>query len=61
MVLADIKMPDMGGLELLELIKKNLLRMLNKSFISGLLSANGGNVTQVAKICGFERWPFNRS
>ncbi|MBU1713342.1 MAG: sigma-54-dependent Fis family transcriptional regulator, partial [Proteobacteria bacterium] len=29
--------------------------LFNKNYISSLLSANRGNVTQAAKLCGLER------
>jgi DNA-binding NtrC family response regulator len=35
--------------------KEQTLNIFNKNYISNLLSANGGNVTQAAKICGLER------
>jgi DNA-binding NtrC family response regulator len=35
--------------------KEQTLNLFNKNYISNLLSANRGNVTQAAKICGLER------
>ena len=35
--------------------KEQTLNLFNKNYINSLLSANNGNVTQVAKICGLER------
>jgi len=35
--------------------KEQTLNLFNKNYISGLLSANKGNVTQAAKLCGLER------
>lgn len=35
--------------------KEQTLNLFNKNYISNLLSANKGNVTQAAKLCGLER------
>jgi DNA-binding NtrC family response regulator len=35
--------------------KEQTLNLFNKNYINSLLSANNGNVTQAAKICGLER------
>lgn len=35
--------------------KEQTLNLFNKNYISNILSANMGNVTQAAKICGLER------
>ncbi len=35
--------------------KERTLNLFNKNYISSLLSANRGNVTQAAKLCGLER------
>ncbi|MFH1982657.1 MAG: sigma-54 dependent transcriptional regulator [Pseudomonadota bacterium] len=35
--------------------KEQVLQQFNESFIAGLLSATGGNVTQAARECGIER------
>jgi DNA-binding NtrC family response regulator len=35
--------------------KEQTLNLFNKNYISNILSSNGGNVTQAAKLCGLER------